>query len=584
MLNITVGVVFRYIYSELNFDYFMLMAQLKCACTLIIFLVFSCPLLSYSQSLYLQQGTKSQPFMERLEIIEQINPDLNIYTPSSIPRELAVQIAGLEDSSSGNPAIKLSRVDQKNLLSFLRNNAEYVTWDLRRKHILYRNWANFFEINKDNFYLNLNPVGIAQITSESDNEDPVYHVAGGASLRGLVARKVGFYGYFTKHAESAPLFVRERVDQDNAVPGAGHFYTYKKRRGYVYYDVRAGINVNASKHFNAELAFDRNFIGNGYRSLLLSDYGYNYLHLKTNIYIWKFKYQHIYASLANPFVTRSSPEKWPYGNKMMFMHHLSINATKWLNVGIYQSLITDEDNKWHYANPVMFFPRTRYQKNHPADKDVAGIDFKANVAKRAQVYGQFLFDNFRLKKVTGDKSWWNNRYGYQVGVKYIDVFGVKNLDVQVERNMIRPYTYSASDSFGSYSHYNQPLAHPLGANFREWIGIVRYQPHRRLTLYARAIFWVQGFDTTRPENFGSNILKPFKSRPYDYGVNVGNGHKGNGMNTQLQLSYEMAENVFLDASVLLRKISLENKIIPDKNITLLSAGIRMNIFRRDYDF
>lgn len=31
----------------------------------------------------------------------------------------------------------------------------------------------------------------------------------------------------------------------------------------------------------------------------------------------------------------------------------------------------------------------------------------------------------------------------------------------------------------NYVHYSQPLAHPLGANFREGIGIVRYQ-HKRL--------------------------------------------------------------------------------------------------------
>src|SRR5688572_30519728 len=88
------------------------------------------PFFVSSQSLYVQQGTKHQAFVERLEIILQNNPELNIYTPSSIPRSRAVQVAGLEDSSSGNPSVKLSKVDQKNLLSFLRNNAEYVTWDL----------------------------------------------------------------------------------------------------------------------------------------------------------------------------------------------------------------------------------------------------------------------------------------------------------------------------------------------------------------------------------------------------------------------------------------------------------------------
>lgn len=552
--------------------------------TILFIVVCSLPNLLFAQSLFVQQGTKHQPFLERLEILMQRNPDLNIYTPSSIPRVMTVQVAGLEDSSSGNPSVKLTKVDQKQLLSFLRNNAEYITWDLRRKHILYRNWANFFEINKENFYLNLNPVGIAQQSYETDNDDPVYHVAGGASLRGLIGKKFGFYTYLTKHAESAPVFMRKRIVEFNAVPGIGYFETYKKRRGFVYYDARGGVNLNASKHFNAEVAFDRNFIGNGYRSLILSDYGYNYLYLKTNIYIWKFRYQHLYAKLANPFPTGSSREKWPYGEKVMFMHHLSINATQWLNLGIFQSIITDENKKLRYINPLMFFPSTGNQKDNPADKDVAGIEFKANIAKRAQFYGQFIFDNFQTKQVFNGENWWNNRFGVQLGIKYIDLFVVKNLDLQIEMNSVRPYSYAGRDTLGSYSHYNQPLAHPLGANFREWIGIIRYQPHKRVTLYTRVIYWNQGFDTSRAENFGSNILKPFSSRPYDYGVETGNGHKGKGLNAQFQFSYEVAENVFFDALVLIRKIRLENDIIPQDNITLLSAGIRMNIFKRDYDF
>ncbi|HUQ67147.1 MAG TPA: hypothetical protein VM101_13380 [Flavitalea sp.] len=556
----------------------------KSALPILFLLICSCPVFVTAQSLFVQQGTKHLPFFERLGIILQQHPDLNIYTPSSIPRALAVQVAGLEDSSSGNPSVKLSRVDQQHLLSFLRNNAEYANWDLRRKPILYRNWANFFEISNENFYLNLNPVGIAQQSYETGNKDPVYHMAGGASLRGLIGKKFGFYTYFTKHAESAPVFLRKRIEHFNAVPGIGYFETYKNRRGFVYYDARGGVNFNGSKHFNAEIAFDRNFIGNGYRSLILSDYGYNYLYFKSNIYIWKFRYEHLYAKLADPFSTGSSREKWPYGEKVMYMHHLSINTTKWLTLSLFQSIIANEEIKWHYFNPIMFFPRTGYQKTHPANKEIAGFEFKANVAKRVQLYGQFLSDHFHLKQVFSGDNWWNNRFGIQLGAKYIDVFSIKNLDVQVEMNSVRPYTYSSGDSIGSYSHYNQPLAHPFGANFREWIGILRFQPNKRITLYTRLIYWNQGFDTSRAENFGSEILKPFSSRPYDYGVETGNGYKGSGVNAQFQFSYEIAENVFFDALVLLRKINLENDLIPKDNITLLSAGIRMNIFRRDYDF
>lgn len=80
-----------------------------------------------SQSMYLPQDNKHLQFLQRLEIMLQKNPELNIATPKTINRREATFAAGMEDSSSGNPHIRLSKVDQYNLNSLLINNAEYVT-------------------------------------------------------------------------------------------------------------------------------------------------------------------------------------------------------------------------------------------------------------------------------------------------------------------------------------------------------------------------------------------------------------------------------------------------------------------------
>ena len=83
----------------------------------------------------------------------------------------------------------------------------------------------------------------------------------------------------------------------------------------------------------------------------------------------------------------------------------------------------------------------------------------------------------------------------QLGGKYVDAFNIKNLDLQFETNRARPYTYSHYDSIANYTHYNQPLAHPLGANFQEFIGIVKYQPAPKWYINARAIYYYQGLDS-----------------------------------------------------------------------------------------
>ena len=109
-----------------------------------------------------------------------------------------------------------------------------------------------------------------------------------------------------------------------------------------------------------------------------------------------------------------------------------------------------------------------------------------------------MLDEFRLKPLLAGKGDWTNKFALQVGAKYIDAFTVPNLDLQTEFNLARPYTYSheASPTVTSgqtnYAHYSQPLAHPLGGNFMEGLGIVRYQRKR---LSANGIFGVMMYGT-----------------------------------------------------------------------------------------
>ena len=69
--------------------------------------------------------------------------------------------------------------------------------------------------------------------------------------------------------------------------------------------------------------------------------------------------------------------------------------------------------------------------------------------------------------------------GYQEGIVF---YGIKNLTLQGEFNTVAPSTYEIKDnSYQNYDHYNQPLAHPLGNNFNEIVGIVNYKYKRLFT-------------------------------------------------------------------------------------------------------
>ena len=70
------------------------------------------------------------------------------------------------------------------------------------------------------------------------------------------------------------------------MPGVGFYKTFKQN-GVDYFDARGYITFNAAKYIDFQFGYDKNFIGNGYRSMFLSDWGNSYLFLKINTRIWK---------------------------------------------------------------------------------------------------------------------------------------------------------------------------------------------------------------------------------------------------------------------------------------------------------
>ena len=338
---------------------------------------------------------------------------------------------------------------------------------------------------------------------EKDVNDALFLNSRGVVIRGRLANKIGFYTYITDNQERDPLYVRQWEAQFKSVPGEGYYKNFKTT-GYDYFDARGYFSFNVTKYIDVSFGYDKNFIGNGYRSLFLSDFSNNILFLKVNTRIWKLNYQNLFMEL-NATEPRG-PDRL-LAKKYATMHHLDVGVTKWLNLGLFEGIIFGRKDHFEfgYINPIIFY-RSIEQQNGSFDNAVVGFDAKANVAHKFQFYGQLLIDEFVLSELKAGKGWWGNKYGIQVGAKYIDAFNIPNLDLQVEVNRVRPFTYSHEDSVTNYTHYNQPLAHPLGANFQELIGLLRYQPAPKWNIQAKAIYYYQGKDSTNGSSFGSNIF------------------------------------------------------------------------------
>lgn len=539
------------------------------------------PGFSFSQSTLLPQGYKHQQLMDRLEIRFR---DSALSFQHIKPFDRRGWVAALERLDTGS----LNRVDAYNVHNALMNNQEWVTGskeDFASQrpwfNTFYRTKTDFALVDQKDFFLSINPVIQQQQSKESDTDERVFLNSKGLRGRGLIANKIGFDFYLTDNQERPPYFVRQFEEDFNAVPGAGYYKPFKTT-AYDYFDARGSVFFNVTKYINVQFGYDKNFIGNGYRSLFLSDFSNNALFLKLNTRIWKLNYQNLFMELKPSGPVRNGDQL--FDKKYVAMHHLSWQATKWLNVGLFESIVFGRPNRFDftYLNPIIFLRSVEQQNGSPDNANI-GFDFKANVAKKFQFYGQWLFDEFKLSEIKGGNGWWANKYALQLGGKYIDVFGVDNLDIQGEVNLARPFTYTFRDSTASYTHYNQPLAHPRGANFVEFVGVARYQPHPKWHLQARLIAWKQGLDSAGI-NFGNNLLSLYTTRPADYGWSIGEGRSSTGVNASLYVGYELLENLFVDGSLMLRKMDVPDDAALTRNSSMFTIGLRLNMFRKEYDY
>jgi hypothetical protein len=128
----------------------------------------------------------------------------------------------------------------------------------------------------------------------------------------------------------------------------------------------------------------------------------------------------------------------------------------------------------------------------------------------------------------------------------------------------------------------QPIAHPLGANFKEVIGIARYQPIPRLNLTGKIIIAQVGRDTLT-SNWGGDILKNNNLREKNLNNTIGQGVKNDILLATFTASWQLRHNLFIDGSIVLRRSESPEPAF-NTNTSITSLALRWNIPQRLYDF
>lgn len=396
-----------------------------------------------------------------------------------------------------------------------------------------------------------------------------------------------FSDYYNNYAES----IKPDGGDPAIIPGRGIAKRFMGQ-GYDYPVAEGYLSYSPGNFFNIQFGHGKNFIGDGYRSLLLSDNATPYPYLKLNTTFWKFKYTNTWMSLRD--VRSEVTGDGSFRTKFMANHYLSYNVTKRLNIGLFESVMWENDNNrgfdLNYLNPVIFYRAIEFSTGARAGNAIMGLTGKYKMSDRFNIYSQLLIDEFSTTDVFGGEGSWKNKLGVQLGVKYFNAFNIQNLYFQLEYNQVRPYTYSHFTGTLNYGHNNQSMAHLWGANFRELIGIARYKKDRYYG-NMKIIFGKRGFDfenTGIDTNFGGNIYRSERELALETGVEIGQGNTTNSFFSETEIGYIVnpSTNLKFYGSFIYRNFrpAVNNAHTFDNSTYWVNFGIRTDIFNWYYDY
>jgi hypothetical protein len=449
------------------------------------------------------------------------------------------------------------------------------------------------------YWFTLDPIFDLQVGKDSDADfNSTFNNTRGFYVQGGLGKKLSFSSsvyesqgrfadYINRYAESLRGFGPDPA----VIPGRGIAKRFKDD-AYDYPVAEAYLSYSPTDFLNVQFGHGKNFIGDGYRSLLQSDVASPSPFLKLSTKFWKIKYTNTWMWLKD--IRTDVVSDKAFLTKYMANHYLSWNVSKKFNLGLFESVLwTNSNNRGfdiNYLNPIIFYRAIEFETGQGAGNAVLGATAKYKVNDNINIYSQFVLDEFSLGDIKGGEKSWKNKYGYQLGMKYYNAFKVDNLYLQLEYNRVRPYTYSHNTIVLNYGHNNQSMAHLWGANFSETIVIGRYN-YKRWFADAKLVFGFRGLDYnngTDDFSYGGDIYRNYNDRPFDIGVEVGQGIKTNIFHAELQSGYVVnpATNLKLFAYLSYRDFNPNATTATtfENNTLWFSIGLRTDLFNWYFDF
>lgn len=413
--------------------------------------------------------------------------------------------------------------------------------------------ASFSETKKNK--LSLTAFGQLAGGLQTDNSTPIIGDAFGGAMLDYAHNKK-FYATigFSYNVLMAPQYLETFGKASHVLPGVDYSRNFENNLFAAPYSF-GRISYQAGKYFNFEIGKGKNFMGDGYRSLILSDLSATYPYGRIITKIGKIQYTNLWAQMRD--LTQNSDID-AVRRKYIAMHSVSFNINSKVNLSLYEMVVWQNKDKnseraldINYLNPIIFYRPLEYAQGS-ADNVLLAASLRVKATKKIQVYGQLLIDEFNLKQLRSNAKWWADKFGGQVGFRAFDL-GIKGLGLQSELNAVRPFTYSHGSPVQSWTNLNQPLAHPLGANFLEWVNIIRYDTGK--WKFTEQFIWA-GFGRDRDidddgisDNLGGDIFRSYRKPFRIYANTLMQGNKSTFLFHQFTVSRKILPNDLLEVFI-----------------------------------
>lgn len=369
---------------------------------------------------------------------------------------------------------------------------------------------NFIELDTGLVRITIDPIINFEIGSEYVDDVKAdytpYKNTRGFIVKANLGEQVSFESSFRENQVVLPSYLDQRTEDSEVAYGQGRWKRFKDD-GYDFAMASAYLSYSPLDWINIQAGHGKHFVGNGHRSLLLSDLSFNYPFLRINT-SWldnKIQYQNLFSVFQDlNRLPGNSESEALFERKQAATHYLEYKPNNLFSFALFESVIFPRLDSGgsrkvgsNYWIPIIGL-NSIVEGSNQEGNSLFGTNLSLNITQKIQLYNQFSItdENF-------------NNVALQLGTKY---FFAQYFLIQLEANLTDNYNANQL-----YTHYNESLNYPVQDNVADYIAIFQFQKNRWQTRIAANFIENNTYDAQLADLRQSFIINP----SFNFAANIG---------------------------------------------------------------